>query len=266
MSKISGFNASGESIDTIDGDKLTFSNKPIDESKIGKNGCEKISFGNFNIGIRTSEQSDTSNIMRKFHEDTKKNSMCIIDIPEEDEGDKINNSKIHFSFNNKKKKIRKERIYYKTDNNVKLNFILDQYRGKENKKFEWPEETEICCWWCCHSFEGPPKTLPYKYDELRNRFKVLGIFCSWSCAKSYAINDKSVSSRDFTMLNLTEFTRQIYGYVINIPLAPPRQSLKMFGGKMSIKDFRNLDKNIYININKVDSILDPNVYFSVKTT
>ena len=274
MSKISGFCASGNSIDTIDNNKLKFSNTFVDENKIGENGSKKISFGNFNIGLKTIEESDTSELIKKFHEDTKKNSKCIIEIPEyETESDEDKNTKIssqtfieNFSKKpEKKRKKKKTEKIWKKNSDEFLHLVLDQYRGPDNKKFEWPEKTDIHCWWCCHSFENSPATLPYKYDPIRNRFKVMGIFCSWSCAKSYSLNDNSLQIRNFCMLNLTEFVRQIYGYTIKIPCAPPRQSLKIFGGYMSIKEFRNKDPSVHIRINKTDAVLDPNVYFSCKT-
>lgn len=273
MSKISGFCANGDSIDTIGGDKLKFSNKHIDIDKICKNGGEKISFGNFSIGVRASEEKDNSGLIQKFHEDTKKNSKCIIELSdfesESDEDIKGKTMAMSAFARKKIKKIkkikkRKERVW-KEKSNLKLSLVLDKYRGPKNEKFEWPETTEIYCWWCCHPFECSPTTLPYKFDEMRNRFKVMGIFCSWPCAKSYAHDDSSVLSSTYSMLNLTEFTRQIYGHTIRIPCAPPRQALKIFGGNMTIKEFREKDPNIYVRINKINSVLDPNVYFSVNT-
>ena len=44
------------------------------------------------------------------------------------------------------------------------------------------------CWWCCHSFEGTPLTVPHRYDDRRSKFYTAGNFCSWSCVKSYAID------------------------------------------------------------------------------
>lgn len=267
ISKISGFCASGDSIDTIDNNKLKFSNDFVDKDKIGKDGSEKISFGSFNIGVRPSEENNNIDLIKKYHQDTKK-TKCIIDLPDYSDSDdekKTTQTTVLQNFPTiKKTKTKKKNkgMIWKEKSYEKLHLVLEQYRGKENKKFEWPETTDICCWWCCHQFENSPVTLPYKYDEIRNRFKVMGMFCSWSCAKSYAMDDNSVQNRTYSVLNLSEFTRQIYGHTINIPCAPPRQILKMFGGNLSINEFRNINPNNYIRINNVDSVLDPNVYFS----
>ena len=43
------------------------------------------------------------------------------------------------------------------------------------------------CWWCCHSFEGEPLTMPCRYDDRRSKFYTAGNYSSWSCIKYHAI-------------------------------------------------------------------------------
>ena len=274
--KISGYNASGNSIDT-NGDKLTFSNKSLDESNIKG---ERIPFGKFNIGIQSCHiEENISTVKIK----TSEQKLCKIDIPEfdSDEEEKKNRDKMKKIFKDtnlsykkkqaasiiipsKSNKPKKGCLVWNDQPNEDLTLALEQFRGKNNEKVIWPEKTDVCCWWCCHKFEESPKTLPYKRDELRNRYIVMGIFCSWSCARSYSKDDTTITSRFISGI-LFSFTRQIYGKLIQIPFAPPRQSLKMFGGKMSIEDFRKVgsDKSDFydVSINKVSAILDPSVYF-----
>jgi len=127
-------------------------------------------------------------------------------------------------------------------NNIK---ILHCYKGKEK---ELPIKTNIWCWWCCHPFDTPPRFIPTKYDELRRRYRVTGNFCSWSCAKAFMMNDSSYITNKSTIM-LTSLIREIHGSYYNIHSAPPRTTLKAFGGTMSIEEFRSIDTNEYFEIN-----------------
>jgi hypothetical protein len=104
-------------------------------------------------------------------------------------------------------------------------------------KTEWPEKTDILCWWCCHSFDNPPVPCPVEYDEIRDRYKVNGVFCSWSCAAAYSVSEYSSLALIYQMKN------DLCGYSENIVVAPPKYCLKNFGGYMTIKDYRALDKS-----------------------
>ena len=104
----------------------------------------------------------------------------------------------------------------------------------------WPEKTDVCCWWCCHKFECSPCTLPTKYDQLRKRFDFVGLFCSWNCTKAYNLDKNDHKKFERSSL-ITLLVQQMYGIVhaICIKTAPPRQVLTMFGGYLSIDEFRN---------------------------
>ena len=93
------------------------------------------------------------------------------------------------------------------------------------------------CWWC--TFEIPEENLPVSaptyFNEIRNEFKVHGIFCCFECAKSYLIdrNDSYVDTSLITLLN-----KRLTGSISRINCAPPRIALKKFGGTMTINEFR----------------------------
>jgi hypothetical protein len=116
---------------------------------------------------------------------------------------------------------------------------------------EWPEKTDIHCWWCCHKFDSCPCTMPTKYDPLRKRFTFTGVFCSWNCVKAnnFEMNDHLKYQRSEL---ITLLIQQMYGITkaINIKPAPPRQCLKMFGGYLSIDEFRN--NNSYVESYKIN--------------
>lgn len=93
------------------------------------------------------------------------------------------------------------------------------------------------CWWCCHPIEGEPLHLPLKYDEMRRTFHTAGYFCSWPCMKSY-----NLGSNHYKMYEIQQFItlmrKQCYGKIESLRCAPKRQALKVFGGTMTIEEFR----------------------------
>jgi hypothetical protein len=94
------------------------------------------------------------------------------------------------------------------------------------------------CWWCCHSFDGTSLSMPYKYDDRRNKFYTSGHFCSWSCMKSFAIDKYGVSKGGIICGNMSLMRKRLFNQLGHIKPAPNRFLLKEFGGDLSIDDFR----------------------------
>jgi len=138
------------------------------------------------------------------------------------------------------------------------------------QKDEWLNQTDIACWWCCHQFDTVPIGFPVKYQN--NKFQTRGIFCSFACAIAHNKNEKA-NTKDgnalihFLYKKLTGIQviqdeksyRQVLENTMNIEdpqlkktyidalveltttgleSAPPRCTLKMFGGELSIEEFR----------------------------
>tara|TARA_Y100000991_G_scaffold179527_1_gene142017 strand:+ start:2072 stop:3520 length:1449 start_codon:yes stop_codon:yes gene_type:complete len=128
-----------------------------------------------------------------------------------------------------------------------------------NKHCNWPSSTSIYCWWCCHPFNGPPCALPCNIKD--NVFSVLGIFCSPECAAAYNFNDTSSGTdlwERYSLLNL--LYRKVYtDNNIKIKLAPPKECLKIFGGNLTIKEFRlnnaNFNNTYKITMPPITSII-----------
>jgi len=124
--------------------------------------------------------------------------------------------------------------------------LLKEFDEK-TKTGEWPMTTCLACYWCCHRFDTPPIGLPCKYTN--GRFHVTGCFCSLECAAAYNV----MQLRDGLMeerMNLLNFLARDLGYHTVVKAAPPRQTLQMFGGNLSIDEFRahhNGKKCININ-------------------
>ena len=96
----------------------------------------------------------------------------------------------------------------------------------------------LICWWCVHSLpEGPVIHFPLKYDDRRKKFTTMGNFCSWECAKAYGIDMKSARWGEMQMY-LSLMRKQAFGKYTPLFSAPKREALKVFGGTLTIEEFR----------------------------
>ncbi len=114
-----------------------------------------------------------------------------------------------------------------------------------NKNNDWPEKTDIKCWWCCHNFETVPLGIPMKFYN--DNFYLKGCFCSFNCILAY-VNDNSTKYKyDIIYPNIKSLRFKLTNKILNEVLnqAPPRESLKIFGGELSIEQFRSAS-NDYI--------------------
>ena len=107
----------------------------------------------------------------------------------------------------------------------------------ENK--DWLHNTDVCCWWCCHPFDTVPIGLPERYNDSINKFKVKGIFCSFSCMIVYKKECNISCSKDYLIKFLYKKLTGTLLLDAQLEPAPPRCTLKMFGGVLSIDEFRN---------------------------
>jgi hypothetical protein len=105
----------------------------------------------------------------------------------------------------------------------------------------------VWCFWCCHPIEGEALHLPFKYDDRREEFKTYGHFCSWACIKAYNIDKASPRWGEIQSL-ITMMRLKMYGKISPCPRAPKRECLQVFGGTMSIEDFRNCKDPPHIRI------------------
>ena len=110
----------------------------------------------------------------------------------------------------------------------------------------------VLCYHCCHSCPKVPLQLPWKYDVNNDTFLVEGFFCSWECMKSY-----NLQLNDFLKNNRFELIQLMYKkYTGNndlISFAPKRDQLELFGGSMTIQEFRKNSKSmLHYNIDIVE--------------
>jgi len=103
--------------------------------------------------------------------------------------------------------------------------------------------TEPWCWYCCHPFGGVVIHAPYKYDQNRRHFYTTGQFCSWECAKGYLLDDRGPHAGERQSLLALMRMHSMKRYVPT--KAPPkRTALNVFGGPLTIEQFRSGTSNI----------------------
>jgi len=109
----------------------------------------------------------------------------------------------------------------------------------------WRESSDSHCWWCSHSFDSVPVGLPNKYCPKQKKFYLYGCFCSFNCAHSYNldIKDYKVWER-YALLNyikkiIYKNTNNTDNLIKPIISAPPKEVLKVYGGELSIEEYRN---------------------------
>lgn len=137
--------------------------------------------------------------------------------------------------------------YYKSNiicNNDGFNYSLEEFnlKKKDNK-------TDICCWWCCHKFKTNSIPIPMKYNEVKEVFYTFGNFCSFSCSKAFIENNKK-PYYNCSQNGLLEFMRyKITGERKTIKPSPHRLLLNMFGGPLTIEEFRKKNDSNYTFVN-----------------
>ncbi len=112
--------------------------------------------------------------------------------------------------------------------------LMVQYRECSDKR-RIPETTDIACFWCSHTFEGMPCVIPER--EVDMVYNVYGNFCSPECAVAYLLIeglDPHVRWERMALLH------RVYNSMETGRIFPaaPRESLKLFGGPMTIESYR----------------------------
>lgn len=126
---------------------------------------------------------------------------------------------------------------------TKIRKTLINFSDEISKK-SWLKKTDIHCWWCCHQFNNPPCSVPDKF--VNGIFFVYGCFCSPNCSVAYILNDNKYNIWEKYSLTI-RFCQEVFDSKLNsIKSAGPRESLRIFGGHLSIEQFRK-NFNNYIN-------------------
>jgi len=110
---------------------------------------------------------------------------------------------------------------------------------------------KLSCWWCCHEILGVcDYRLPIRKHNLK--FQSAGRFCSPECLVAYNFESGHRYGdvhRQYMWINFIYIGRRIDGMTVPIQSAPPRETLKIFGGSYTIEEFRNRSTNYNVTIN-----------------
>ena len=126
---------------------------------------------------------------------------------------------------------------------LKMNFI-EYKQTLLDAKGDYKKKTECACWHCAHTFEGIPKCVPVRYVKVQNTWSVVGIFCSWACAKAWQ-TVRSPYNTPIQRMYLLQMAKEKFGYPkCIIHPAPEPWILKYFGGTKTIEEFRAMSGEI----------------------
>jgi hypothetical protein len=114
--------------------------------------------------------------------------------------------------------------------------MLVQYHNSAERK-EIPMQSDAACFWCCHSFTHRPVVLPIR--DTGEYLQVMGNFCSPECAVAYLFDMRQDSHTRWEQLALLY---RVYGEACGgkIHPAPHRTVLTLFGGSLSIQEYRQM--------------------------
>lgn len=130
--------------------------------------------------------------------------------------------------------------------------LLVQYKDSSEMK-SIPTKSDSACFWCCHTFNNRPVVLPLR--DQGKYLQVFGNFCCPECATAYLFDMRQDSHTRWEQLALLY---RLYSEACGgkIHPAPSRNILKLFGGSLSIDDYRNLIRSYKV---RVDVHLPPMV-------
>ena len=134
---------------------------------------------------------------------------------------------------------------------LKSTFLV-QFKDSSDIK-QLPTHSDAACFWCCHTFTHRPVILPIR--DTGEHLLVTGNFCSPECSASYLFDIRQDSHTRWEQFALLY---RVYGELCHgtIYPAPARSVLKLFGGALSIQEYRAL---IYSHKVRVDIHLPPMV-------
>jgi hypothetical protein len=124
-------------------------------------------------------------------------------------------------------------------------------RDSDHQLNEFQKYSSVC-YWCCHPFNNTPFGMPYNYDLANDKFMCYGNFCSVQCVSAHNFSVHSGSDKVWDVNNLINMMARKSGIDEAIRPAPSKFVLRLFGGPLSIEEFRKVhltdDKSYVINV------------------
>jgi hypothetical protein len=122
--------------------------------------------------------------------------------------------------------------------------LLVQYKDSSDMK-AIPAKSDSACFWCCHTFNNRPVVLPLR--DQGKYLQVFGNFCCPECATAYLFDMRQDSHTRWEQLALLY---RLYSDACGGKLhpAPSKNALKLFGGSLTIEDYRSLIRSYKVRI------------------
>jgi len=127
--------------------------------------------------------------------------------------------------------LKEEIVQQQFDESVIHNII-----SKIHQQTEYPDVT--ACLWCCQTFSWKSTVIPTHYDVYTNQYNAEGHFCSPECALSAIYTDSNLTSSQKWLRQ--SLLNSMYGREVS--RAPDKRVLRLFGGTLSIDQFRRYVK------------------------
>ena len=119
-------------------------------------------------------------------------------------------------------------------------------RGKESLIAVEPVDMSMSvCHWCCHERPGPIVGIPFLHDERQKKFTCIAkVFCTFACARAYLHKEVRGALQIKGQSLLPILYKRMGGNLREYPgPAPPRTALRLFGGLLTIDEFRKISED-----------------------
>ena len=203
--------------------------------------------------IEESERKNNGQLSKKLKKKLEDLNEANDDSENEEITDEMSKKELEVSISELKEKCGLEspnESYMQTIKKTKIHEIMYEFINASDNN-EWPMQTNVACFWCCHKFSNMPIGIPNRI--VRKKFNLWGCFCSYNCAAAHIFYNKIPNMWEkYALLNLF-YAKVNKCKSVKIKLAPPRESLQMFGGTMQIEEFRHAS----LKTNVVYRIIDP---------
>jgi hypothetical protein len=115
--------------------------------------------------------------------------------------------------------------------------VIHEIVAKIHHQTEYAPGT--ACFWCCHTFSWKSIVLPTHYDAYINQYSAEGHFCSPECALAWNYADARITDSQRWIRH--SLLQSLYGRT-DIHRAPDKRVLRLFGGTLSIEQYRRYVK------------------------
>jgi hypothetical protein len=124
--------------------------------------------------------------------------------------------------------------------------LMVEFKGSTEQS-RLPDKTDIACFWCAHTFDHMPCIIPER--EVNMVYMVYGNFCSPNCGVAFLLSEGLDPHVRWERMALLHRIYDSQGTGRIFP-APARESLKLFGGPMTIESYRATihDKKVRVDL------------------